>query len=63
MVRLFERKKTYNSTKKDAGVRYVKGKIEQTKKAAMVIFFAVAAFFECVVQVYVTVRKTISQDT
>ncbi len=41
-----------------------KEKIEQTKKAAMVIFFfAVAAFFECVVQVYVTVRKTISQDT
>ena len=27
------------------------------------LFFAVAAFFECVVQVYVTVRKTISQDT
>lgn len=44
MVRLFERKKTYNSTKKDAGVRYVEGKIEQTKKAAMVFFFAVAAF-------------------
>lgn len=40
-----------------------KEKIEQTKKAAMVFFFAVAAFFECVVQVCVTVRKTISQDT
>ena len=34
-----------------------KEKIEQTKKAAMVFFF------ECVVQVCVTVRKTISQDT
>lgn len=40
-----------------------KEKIEQTKKAAMVIFFCRGCFFECVVQVYVTVRKTISQDT
>ena len=54
---------TYNSTKKDAGVRYVKGKNRTNKESSYGNLFCRGCFFECVVQVYVTVRKTISQDT
>ena len=37
-------KKTYNSTKKDAGVRYVKGKNRTNKESSYGNLFAVAAF-------------------
>ena len=63
MVRLFERKKTYNSTKKDAGVRYVEGKNRTNKESSHGILFCRGCFFECVVHACVTVRKAISQDT
>ena len=47
----------------DAGVRYVKGKNRTNKESSYGNLFCRGCFFECVVQVYVTVRKTISQDT
>ena len=46
MVRLFERKKTYNSTKKDAGVRYVEGKNRTNKESSHGILFCRGCFFE-----------------
>ena len=47
----------------DAGVRYVEGKNRTNKESSHGILFCRGCFFECVVQVCVTVRKTISQDT
>ena len=45
------------------GVRYVEGKNRTNKESSHGILFCRGCFFECVVQVCVTVRKTISQDT